>query len=71
MTFEEEPKKKRKPSKWQLFLKECMPNQKNGSFPEKVGACSIVYKDLKEKNPKKLDEIIDKVQRAKIKDRLG
>lgn len=62
MTTEEEPKKKRRHSKWQLFLKECVPTQKDGSFPEKISACSITYKDLKENNPKKLDEIVERVK---------
>lgn len=50
---------KRKPSKWQLYLKECMPGQSNNiPFSDKVSACSIKYKEIKEKNPKYLDELV-------------
>ena len=59
--FEEEPKKKRQPNKWQLFLKDCSPRQdKSMGMGQKMSACSVEYKTLKEKDPKKLDEIIAK-----------
>lgn len=54
----EEAKPKREPNKWQLFLTGCLKEQTNGGLGEKVSACSVVYKDLKEKNPDKLEEII-------------
>lgn len=67
----EEPEipKKRKPNKWQLFLRDCTPRQGKGlGMTEKVSACSIEYKSLKEKNPKKLEEIIQKQSaKAEIK----
>lgn len=57
------PKLKRKPSKWQLFLKDCIPSQpKDAGIGEKITLCSTQYKHLKEKEPKKLDEIINRVQ---------
>lgn len=56
-------KKERKASKWQLYLKDCLPDQpKESGLGEKVSTCSVTYKQLKEKDPKKLDEIIAKVQ---------
>lgn len=54
---------KRKPSKWQLYLKECMPNQSSGiPFPDKVTACSVKYKEIKAKNPKYLDDLANKTE---------
>lgn len=42
------PKKERKKSNWQIYLKECIPNQeKNKSLGEKVKACSIEYQSKK------------------------
>lgn len=64
MVIEEEPKK-RKLNRWQLFLKDCSPRQdKSLGMTEKVSVCSIEYKQLKDNNVKKLDEIIDKVQKT-------
>ncbi len=40
------PKKKRAPNKWQIFLKQCT-KEEQGSYPEKVKACSIKYKEKK------------------------
>lgn len=55
----EEIKRKRQPNRWQLFLTGCLKDQpKNTQLGEKVSACSIVYKDLKEKDPTKLEEIV-------------
>lgn len=54
------PKKKREPNKWQLYLSSCFETQpKSASMGEKVSACSITYKDLKNKDPKKLEDIIE------------
>lgn len=56
-------KKERKPNRWQLFLKDCIPQQKKkSSMPEKVSACGIEYNLLKENNPKELDDIVTRVQ---------
>lgn len=61
-----ETPKKRKPNKWQLFLKDCTPRQDKGlGMTEKVSACSVEYKTLKETNPKKLEEIIEKQTRER------
>jgi len=41
-------KKKRAPNKWQIFLKECAKAQSGDlSYPEKVKACSVKYKESK------------------------
>jgi hypothetical protein len=54
-----EEKKKRPPNKWQLFLSNCFSTQDKGlPMTEKVSACGIQYRELKEKDPKKLEEII-------------
>ena len=58
MEEQKEKKPKRPPNKWQLFLGTCMKT-KEGDMGQKVSACSVVYKDLKEKNPDKLEEIIN------------
>lgn len=64
--FEEEPKKKRQPNKWQLFLKDCSPRQNSKlGMTEKVSACGIEYRTLKEKDPKKLDDIVERVKNNK------
>lgn len=64
-----EQKKKREPSKWQLFLKGCIPEQpKEAGMGQKVSACGVKYRTLKEKDPKKLDEI---VAMANDKKKLG
>ena len=50
---------KRKPSKWQLYLRECIPGKsKDMGMGAKVSACSVKYKDIKAKNPKYLDELV-------------
>ena len=36
--------KKRTLSKWQLFLKECIPTKQNLPFRERIKACSVEYK---------------------------
>lgn len=42
------PKKKRAPNKWQIFLKQCAKEQSGDlSYPEKVKACSVKYKENK------------------------
>jgi hypothetical protein len=52
-------KKKREPNKWQLYLGECFQTQDKGlAMTEKVSACSVTYKQLKEKDPNKLEEIV-------------
>lgn len=67
MTFEEEPKKKRQLNKWQLFLKDCSPRQNSSlDMTEKVSACGIEYRTLKEKDPKKLDDIVENVKKSQI-----
>lgn len=46
-------KKKRAPNKWQVFLKNCAPEQdKELPYTEKVKLCSVKYKEKKneEKN---------------------
>lgn len=54
-----EPKKKRAPNNWQLFLGECFNTQDKGlAMTEKVSACGVTYRELKTKDPKKLDSII-------------
>ena len=63
--FKEEPKKKRQPNKWQLFLKGCLKEQPNGGLGEKVTACGVQYRGLKEKNPKYLDELVNKAELQK------
>ena len=58
--MEKEPKRKREPNKWQLFLGHCFQTQDKGlAMTEKVSACGIQYRELKEKDPKKLDSIIE------------
>lgn len=45
------PKKKRAPSKWQLFLKDCVKEQDSGlAYIEKVKKCSVEYKEKKKEN---------------------
>ena len=45
------PKRKRAPNKWQVFLKDCVKEQDGGlSYPEKVKACSVKYKEKKKEN---------------------
>lgn len=57
---------KRKPSKWQLYLKGCFSEQdKDIPFSEKVTACSIKYKEIKTKNPKYLDDLATKAELQK------
>lgn len=59
MTSEEEPKK-RKPNIWQIYLKGCLKDQpKDSGLGEKVSACSVTYKDIKVKNPKHLDDLVE------------
>jgi hypothetical protein len=64
----EEPKvkKKREPNKWQLFLTDCIKTTKGSSLGEKVSTCSVVYKDLKIKDPKKLDEIVELAKQKRV-----
>lgn len=51
----------RKPNKWQVFLRECTPNQPQGlSMGEKVKACSTQYREIKVKNGKLLDDMLAK-----------
>lgn len=60
MTSEEEPKKKRQPNKWQIYLKGCLKDQpKDSGLGERVSACSVTYKDIKIKNPKHLDDLVE------------
>lgn len=58
---------KRKPSKWQLYLKTCFSEQDNKDTPfsERVSACSVKYKEIKEKNPKYLDDLANKAELQK------
>jgi hypothetical protein len=61
--MEKDVKKKREPSKWQSFLKSCIPEQpKDAGMGQKVTACGAQYRELKEKHPDKLDEIIAMVK---------
>lgn len=56
-------KSKRALSKWQIYLKGCIPQQpKEAGMGEKVSACSVQYKILKE-DPEKLDIIIDSIKK--------
>lgn len=58
----------RTPSKWQVFLKHCTPNQAQTlSMGEKVKACSVQYKDIKVKNGKLLDDMLAKYIEEKNK----
>lgn len=44
-------KRKRAPNKWQLFLKDCTKEQPEDlSYPEKVKACSVKYRETKNPN---------------------
>lgn len=46
--FKPKKREKRPPNKWQLFLKECTKEQpKDFSYPEKVKACSVKYREKK------------------------
>lgn len=57
-------KKERKKSKWQIYLKGCIPQQpKDRGMGEKVTQCGVEYRNLKEKDPKKLDQIIETISR--------
>jgi hypothetical protein len=60
---EPQHRQKRKPNKWQLFLKECMPQQqdKSLSMTDKVSVCGVQYRELKEKNPKAIDDIANRI----------
>lgn len=41
-------KKKREPTQWNKFLKECAPTQpKDMAFGDKIRACSVVYQEQK------------------------
>lgn len=72
MTKDIEEPKKRPPNKWQLFLHDCRPRQdKSLAMVEKVSACGVQYRELKEKDPKKLDEIIDNVRKVRMEQRDG
>lgn len=54
---------KRKPSNWQFFLKGCIPDQpKELGMGQKVTACGTQYRELKEKDPKKLEQFIESVK---------
>lgn len=65
MEEQKEKKAKREPNKWQLFLGSCLPGQPKGNdLGQKVSACSVVYKDLKVKDPNKLEDII-KLEKSK------
>ncbi|MGA3169140.1 MAG: hypothetical protein ABSF14_23840 [Terriglobia bacterium] len=54
-------KKKREPSQWNKFLKECAPSHKDLPFGDRVKACSIEYHEQKggsginNKNKEKLE----------------
>jgi len=39
--------KKRTLSKWQLFLKECIPTKQKLPFKDRIKACSVEYKKNK------------------------
>ena len=39
--------KKRTLSKWQIFLKECIPKKQDIPFKERIKACSVDYKKEK------------------------
>lgn len=40
-------KKKRTLSKWQLFLKECIPTKQQLPFKDRIKACSVEWKKKK------------------------
>jgi hypothetical protein len=44
-------KKKRNPSQWNLFLKDCAPKQpKDKSFGDKIKSCALEYQEHKKKS---------------------
>lgn len=47
-------KKKREPSQWNKFLKECAPTHKDMPFGDRVKACSVEYHEQKS-GSKKVD----------------
>lgn len=64
-----ENKPKRAPSKWNTFLKGCIPKEpKDMGMGEKVSACGIQYRELKEKDPKKLEDILRSIKMKENKE---
>ncbi len=60
-----EPKPKRALSKWQIYLKSCLRDQpKDSGLGEKVKACGVQYKELKEKDPKKLEQFVESIKKS-------
>ncbi len=52
-------KKKREPTQWNKFLKECAPTQpKDMAFGDKIRACSVVYQEQKKNSGNKIKENI-------------
>jgi hypothetical protein len=46
-------KKKREPSQWNKFLKECAPTHKDMPFGDRVRVCSVEYQDQKNSSSNK------------------
>lgn len=64
--------RKRKPSNWQLFLKGCIPDQpKELGMGQKVSACGTQYRELKEKDPKRLESMIETIKARPSKQQYG
>lgn len=62
-THHKKKKGNREPTKWQIFLGDCSKKQhKDMSMGDKVKACSIQYKKIKESNPRLLDDMVTKIQ---------
>jgi hypothetical protein len=56
-------KKKREPTQWNKFLKECAPSHKDMPFGDRVKACSVEYHESKD-GIKKIGKV-EKVDVAK------
>lgn len=60
-TQEEQPKKAKKKSAWNIFLSDCTKKQPAGTpLGDRTKACSIEYKQLKQSGS--LNDIISKLQ---------
>lgn len=53
------PRKKRKPSPYNLWIKECVP-KKGGEIPERMRACALEYKKMSTEQKASLAERIAK-----------
>lgn len=55
--------RKRKLSQWQLYLRGCIPEQpKEMGMGQKVSSCGVQYRELKEKDPKKLEQLVESIK---------